>query len=286
MKKIFLLCIFSVLAYGEKKEPKACEFLLINPSLRSVACGGAGGGAMGDISGAHLNPASIIGLLDGEIKFIHSELLSDLSYEFIGYGVRFSKGALSLSGCGIHMPKIEGRKVNKEPFDYQAYDIAIIFTLAKETRYGAIGTNVKMFEEVIEEEKKITYGLDLGWLYQKKNVGIGASIANIGPRFRLIEEPFPLPLVFRTGFSFRTNRANIFLDLRNENEVSLHLGTELMLNKFFILRGGISQDEASRFTGGFCIRKGKLLFDYSYVFSEYRKILGDIHHFSLGFILK
>jgi len=285
MKKILLFLLISTLSFGKTiGKPKAGEFLLVNPDLRSTGCGGTGVSAEGGVSSAYLNPASLIGIKDGEIVFIHSEWIDDLKYEFIGYGDRLTDSIVSLSLCGLHMPKIKGRKPNKEPFDYTAYDISVIFSYAKIIKYGALGINVKMIEEKIEEKASIGYGVDIGGLYQGKRIGFGASVANIGPGLMFIKEEGDLPLVARAGVSFRTGKGRFLFEIKNEidENPSFHFGTELLLDSM-LLRLGASTDPKLSYTAGFKMKYGGYFFDYVYALPEDKDELGQTHTFSLGF---
>lgn len=235
------------------------------------------------VSSIYLNPASIIGIEYEEVIFVHNEWIDDISYDVVGYGKKKGNRTFALMGLWLHMPKIEGRKPNREVLDYEAYDFSLVFTYAKKVSYGILGGSIKSILSRIEEQNAKGYAVDIGWLFEKENFNMGASISNLGPKLQFKNESSSLPLIFRIGISFEDKRGRDLFNVVKETgePFSLHLGGEFPLKRYpiFLRIGGYTDlKENNRIGGGFGIEYKNTFFDYAYL--PFEDVLGNIHSVS------
>jgi len=273
-----------------------CAFLKIGVGARQIGMGGANVALANDVNAIYWNPAGLAQLNKREFGAMHNEWIVDFKYDFLAYIHPLKKGLIKNSfpgaiGGGLiyfNMGEFEGRdEYRNKTNPYTAHDAAGIVSYAqKVSRRLNLGVSLKYIHEKIEIEKAQGIAFDFGALYHTgiKNLNLGFTVQNLGPKMKFIEEPFSLPLVLTAGIAYTYYGLNLACDIRwqpIEERTNISLGTEYWPFKIFALRAGYlthfltsnlkfapRDDVLGKFYGlgaGFGFRLGDIGIDYAFV---------------------
>ncbi len=286
----YYFIIFITSVYGSAGNTGA-EFLLIDVSAKTASMGSAHVAVAGNINAVSWNPAGLSLIKGKEISTTYAKWLSDIRWEFIGYGHSTEKfGTFGISAIYLHMDDIEGRSLNgKKADDFSAYDLSANFSYGnKISKNISLGTSVKFIKQSIEDETANGIAFDLGGLYEISNTNLilGGALLNLGPKMKFVKEEYSMPLTLNFGIGYKFNLAVFALEIKhrlNDKFTSLSIGTEYCLREFFALRGGYllknkNQNEVYDGLGaGLGFKLNKYQLDYAFVpFAN----LGNTHRIS------
>jgi len=239
----------------ERAGTTGATFLKIEAGARPVAMGGAFVAVADDANTTYWNPAGLVQLKEREITAMHNEWLEDIRYEFLGYAQPI-KSERRTQGFGVslmclYMSGLEERTTETiEPEGtFAAYDIALAGAYACTVgRAVAIGANMKLIHQKIEDESAWSGAIDIGLLYRppgskrtfsEGGLQLGFAVQNIGPGIKFIEESDPLPLNIKAGiaknFELRQIKSKLTLALDVnapiDNVPNGHFGVEFVYKK-------------------------------------------------------
>lgn len=328
--KYFLLFLsFTALVYGQSKTGTTIgQVLKIAPDTRVAALGNAGVSLHGSAATAFFNPASLGRLEKSSVQFTYSKWLADIQYNFGTAAIKVrSLGTLLLQVTALNSGEIDVRTVSQplgtgELYSVTAFSMGLGIGRMLTDRVS-VGMQLNYLRETIWHSSLADVSLNLGVQYQLFPQGptLGASISNFGPRAayngrdlyldydfnpdkygdndqlpaELRTETFPLPTMFRVGFSVpfnlsESNRLLVAVDAihPNDNGESLNVGGEWLLFENVALRGGYRNSFLQDAEGGLVLGAGlrfrlsgyTLHFDYAW--ADYG-ILKQTQRFSLGF---
>ncbi len=206
-------------------------FLQIDPAAKPAAMGGAFTATTGDIDALAYNPAGIAGINRWEASFTHAEWLVDTRYDYLGYGHTTRLGTFGLSAIRMSYGDLEGRSVSRQQTaNFSAYDSAYTLAYANTIGdYASLGGAVKILERKIDSDRASSYAMDFGAVRRLTGTPaqVGASVLNIGPGTRFIDQTDPLPLTLTVGTLYRGSarwQANIDLRHLPHDKVTTALG--------------------------------------------------------------
>jgi len=160
---IFLLCLtFYSTLYGidEKAGTTGFQFLRIGIGARQISMGETSCAVAGDVNTVFWNPAGLSQIKEPGIGLSHNQWLADISEQsIIGvYPTEF--GNFGAGVLYLHMDEFTGYDIDSEgePVripNFTAYDVAGIFSYSRSFWNVPLGINLKIFQEKLENEKKI-----------------------------------------------------------------------------------------------------------------------------------
>lgn len=240
MHKIFGISAFiAVLSLTAMAQSEAgAIWLLINPGARYDGMGEAGSAFTDDAYATYYNPAALGYLRNRELGLTHvnwlPNLASDIYYDFLSYHQHF-KNIGTLGGNIILLNLGEQLRMDERANylgTFSSYMMALSASYGTAlTRNSALGINIKMVHQHLTErgagaEKGKGYStnfcFDIGYLKKQfllKNLTLGATIANIGPKIAFIDyaQADPMPTNLKLGFAFKFggeyNRVTIAYDV-------------------------------------------------------------------------
>jgi hypothetical protein len=228
------------------------DWLARYSGARTVGLGSAYVAAADAAVGVLWNPATI-GLLDrNELMFETSRLFEDTSV----YGLSLAVPGRRIPGLGFSVIALRSgefektNELNESMGTFENGETAFLFTASKHvgTRF-ALGTNLKVVQQSLEESSASGFGMDLGGLVNvTPSLRLGVSFLNVGgPSLRLRETDEKYPVDMRGGFALRLfgGRGLLSAELgqRGESPVRMHAGAEYWIQNSLALRVGF---DASR----------------------------------------
>jgi hypothetical protein len=111
----------------------------------------------------------------------------------------------------------------------------------------AIGANLKLISEFLDNESITTWAVDFGTMYNIgiRNLKFAMMITNFGPNAKYISEEFSMPTAFKIGaiieaFNFRNNSLKITVEGAhpNDNVEQVSIGGEYIFREVLALRAG------------------------------------------------
>ncbi len=238
------------------------SFLNIGTDARAMSMGNAFTGMASGISAIHYNPSGIAGLQEKEFQASHSEWMSGMHYECMGFaspveisiGDAFeTKGAAGISLIYFSTGEIERRSLSGEKLEgnYSASDMALAFSYGQKlNNRTALGMNFKIISQTIDTENAGGFAVDLGSTHKTSVPGLSLGIAmrNLGPQMRFIQADYRLPLELSIGGTFMSRDINgytIGMDISYqpfEERTNISFGGEYNFNSIFSFRTGYSLD--------------------------------------------
>jgi len=302
MKRFFfaLMVAVSVLSifqnvYAGEPGTSGFVFLRLGNGARASGMGEAFTAISDDATGIYFNPAGLAGIEGVELNVTHSEWLMGIRFEQLSFANEMFGGTVGLNFTGVYygkMDRYENYPSLTPDGTFSPYDLAF------STCYGtdilpnlSIGASLKMIYEKIDFESATGWALDIGLLHKSmiKGLTLGASILNLGPQAKFVEEKFYPPFQLRVGASYRY--ANELLKgslilasdavFPNDSDAKLHLGLEYNYRTYVSMRVGYKANYyVQGATMGIGVQYQKLRFDYAYMPLEYS--VGNSHRFSLS----
>jgi hypothetical protein len=332
-----LLVVFHIASHAQTVSgvgTTAASFLKIGVGARALGMGEAYATQAEDITGLYWNAAGLARLNRIQILLNHFDYIHDLYYDFGGVAVPL--GSLGTFGFFIQylgMPDIERTTVefpegNGEQVSANSIAAGISYARALTDRF-AIGGSVKYVQEKIWNCQASVMAFDVGLMYRTffKNIKIGMAITNFGSDMQMTgrdllvqhditelyagnsetnnahldTDQFPLPILFRVGFS--ANIAEDFLGLSkydwvvavdaihpNDDHESVNVGSELQILNLVALRAGYrhlyleDREGGPTFGFGLHFNMGNTSINFDYANIDYGRL--DKHNkFSLIFSL-
>ena len=236
------------------------EWLMQYTSARTLGLGGAFVATADDPLGVLWNPAGLSAMDQNEVRFENARLFEQTSINAFGLAVPGSW----LPSFGITMVSLGSGDfertddMNSPLGTFKNGETAYLFTVARAfSPRLALGTNLKLVQQTVEDFSAQGFGMDLGATYDlTPTVRVGMSIANLaGPNLKLRDVEEPYPVQFRGGAAAQVfNGRGMVTAQVDQSEglgARLHAGAEYWLQPGIGLRVGF--DDAYG-TGGFSYR--------------------------------
>ncbi|MFA5779822.1 MAG: PorV/PorQ family protein [Elusimicrobiota bacterium] len=301
MKKnlLFIFVVFLLpTVYTLLPANTGASFLNIGTSARAISMGGAYVGVADDANAISYNPAGLSQLNRNEITAQHTEWISDIKHDFFAGAFPLQNSTIGISVVALTQGKLEGRDENRNKTEsFAAYDVATTISYSKKMNEKVkLGTNIKLIQQKIEDERATGVAIDLGTLYNTaiKNLTVGFSFQNLGPKMTFISEGYDLPLTATVGLGYTFKKAVTFaFDIKRkiiDNKTEVSFGTEYTPINILALRAGYlvmnkstsEQMDASGFSGfGGGLGLRILNFSTDYAFVPYGD-LGNTHRVSFS----
>ncbi len=276
-------------AISSKAGETGASFLKIGVSARASAMGEAFCAVADDVSSIYYNPAGLTQIKQRTFALMHTDWLEEVNYEFLAYAEPYNNDrAFGISLNYLGMSKMKIKDINNQTLgDFGARDLALSIAYAKKLKETLFaGVNLKFIQQELEEEISSSSAIDVGILYKKEDLSLGACISNLGTKIKFIKKEEKLPLNFKIGLGYKllNNRAILALDINQptDNDINFGIGTEYQVTNNLFVRAGYKNDSGNGLSlgCGFIARN----FQVDYSFLPYER-LGDVHRFSLQFKL-
>jgi hypothetical protein len=272
------------------------QFLRLGAGARPVAMGGAYTAVADDVNGPQYNAAGIAWAKHKEAIASYIDYLEGISYSYIGYIHPLKNG----SALGLALAYLDSGSIDQTDLAgstigaFSSTQSLLLLTYARTVGSKmSWGTNLKVFQQKIEEEKANGYALDFGAMYRFwPRLTFGVSVQNLGPGVKFVQEKDPLPLTVKAGAAYifvedvLTLSTDAKYQPKENSKVSENVGLEYWVNQNLALRVGYDTANISdieNFNGitaglGFQVSG----FNLHYAWMPYG-ILGDTHRISVGF---
>lgn len=297
---IALILIFFCTLPVKAQLASGAQFLRMNIGSEAQGMGNAYTAVALSANGMHHNPAGMGFGINRELMLFHSQWFQDISVENITFMYPFTtRWSLGTSLSFLHMPELTRYEVDPTTGGPIETGTFRVYNMVATTGIGfrisdnvSMGTNVKFFQEQLENVTASGVAFDVGLLTRIPNTGLrlGAAVQHIGPPVKYIEKSETLPLTYKAGMALKLPGSNstIAVDVAKTEGEELQIlpGIEWGLSDNFFMRGGYQFDqlsEADGFTAGF----GLQLMDnhkINYVYVPYGD-LGDTHRAEVVFHL-
>ncbi len=238
-------------------------------SARALGLGGAFVGAADDASSVVWNPAGLAMLVPNEVRFETARLFEDTSMNAFNFAVPGSKlPTFGLSVVSLRSGEFERTNELNDPLGtFSEGETAYLFTVARNVNPRlALGGNVKLVRQSVEDFQSGGVGFDLGGIYDiSPTFRVGASVLNLGgPNITLRDSKETYPVEFRGGFAATMFNGRGLLtaevDQASGPGVRLRGGSEYWVQPMLALRVGYDDASAG---GGMSYRfGGHYQFDY------------------------
>jgi hypothetical protein len=238
-------------------------------TARTLGLGGAFVAVADEATAVAWNPAGLALLVPNELRFETARLFEDTSINAFNFAVpgnrlpSFGLSVLSLSSGDFQRTN----ELNDPLGSFKQTETAYIFSMAKNinTRF-ALGTNVKLVRQSVEEFSGTGFGFDLGAIYAvTPSVKVGVSAMNLGgPNLTLRDTKETFPIEVRAGFSavVLNGRGLLTAELDQADGPGMRFrgGSEYWVQPMIGLRVGMNEQEPA---GGLSYRfMNKYQFDY------------------------
>ena len=262
------------------------EWLVRYTTARTLGLGGAYVGVADDPLGILWNPAGLSGMDQNELRFENARLFEETSTNAFSFAVPGSW----LPSFGITMLSLSSGEFQKtndmnDPLGtFKNGETAYLFTMSKAfSPRLALGTNLKLVQQTVEEFKAGGVGFDLGgWYDVTPSIRVGATVANIGgPSIQLRDVAETYPMTIRGGAAARVLQGRglvaIQLDQAGDLGTRLHAGAEYWIQSLVALRVGFDNAYG---TGGVTYRFAP---QYQIDYGVADQALGMTHRIGLSY---
>lgn len=236
------------------------EWMSSYSTARTLALGGAYVAVADDPLGVLWNPAGLSAMDQNELRFENARLFEDTSINGFGFAVPGSW----LPSFGLTMLSLgsgEFQRTNdlNDPLGtFRNTETAYLFTMSKAfSRRFAIGTNLKLVQQSVEDFSAGGFGVDVGgWYHLTPYLRLGAAVSNLaGPTITLrdVAETYPLHLRGGAALQVLDGRGLVTAQLDQSEGMGtrMHAGAEYWIGSGMALRVGFDNDYE---TGGFSYR--------------------------------
>ncbi|MEW6618677.1 MAG: PorV/PorQ family protein [bacterium] len=291
MRRIVICCMLVVLllvlvaeTYAGSAGSTGGAFLRIGMGARAIGIGSAFTSIADDVSSIYWNPAGLSKLKYKEALFMHTQWVTDIKSEYLAQAQPLKYGGYGVSLLYLYTTDIRRNKLGKESGSFNNYDSCVTLAYGYKLNSNiSLGLSLKIISGCLDTTKANSYCIDIGGLYKRDNLRLGAVIQNLGLGMKFRDESDPMPINFKLGAGYKLLDKNLTLavdiDKPIDDNISIKLGTEYSYKDTIIGRIGyqIGRDVGGLSTGiGFKFRDYKL--DYAFV--PYDK-LGNTHRISL-----
>ena len=238
-------------------------------TARTIGLGGAFVGVADEASGVVWNPAGLAQLVPNELRFETARLFEDTSINAFNFAVPGNKlPSFGLTIVSLTSGSFEKTNELNDPLGtFKEGETAYIFSMAKSVNTRlAIGTNVKLARQSVEDFTGTGVGFDLGGIFSlTPAIKVGASVLNLGgPNITLRDSKETYPIEFRAGFSAQVLRGRGLLTAEVDQSqgpgIRFRSGTEYWVQPSIGLRIGMDDQDPA---GGLSYRfAGRYQFDY------------------------
>jgi hypothetical protein len=238
-------------------------------TARTLGLGGAFVGVADEATAVVWNPAGLATLVPNELRFETARLFEDTSINALDFAVPGNKlPSFGISIVSLNSGNFDRTNELNDPLgSFSEGETAYIFSMAKgiNPRF-AVGTNVKLIRQSVEESSANGVGFDLGTIFSvRPNLKVGLSVLNLGgPNLTLRDTKETYPTEFRGGFSaILLNGRGLLsaeVDQASGPGTRFRAGSEYWVQPQIGLRVGMDDQEPA---GGLSYRfMGKYQFDY------------------------
>lgn len=261
------------------------EWLSSYLGARTAGIGGAFVAAADEPVGVVWNPAGLSVLYQNEIYAESAVLFENTSIHGLSLAIPGRRlPSFGLTILSLRSGEFERTNELNEPLgEFNEGDMAFLLSTSKNiTTRLALGANVKIIRQSVEDFSGSGVGVDLGALYDVTPwLRIGGSLLNIGGptlTLRSVDEDFPVEARGGLAMKFLSGRGLLSgeVDHRSGADLTLRAGTEFWVHPNMALRLGYADDVA----GGFSYKiTPAMRMDYSAADAE----LGVTHRFGLSY---
>lgn len=291
---VLLLLIVSGGARAGEPGNSGFVFLRLGNGARASGMGEAFTAVADGATSIYWNPAGMAGVEGVELSVTHTEWLVDIRLEQVSVVNEMFGGAVGLSFAGMFygdMDRYDNYPSLVPNGTFAPYDLAVSGGYARDILPNlAVGASIKFIYAKIDFESARGWALDIGVTHKTMVEGLtlAASILNLGPQTKFVEEKFYPPLQLRGGIAYRYDseaiRGNVILAsdviFPNDGDAKVHFGGEYNYGSFLSVRGGYKANYYIQgATFGLGVTYKSLRFDYGWMPMEFE--LGDSHRFSL-----
>ncbi len=301
----FFLCAFLFSKANSKNDQSGTSglsFLKLGGGARSVGMGEAYCAQSREVASPFWNPAAIAGGKETRISLTHLQWFQDITAEYLSFvtGAGENTFGLSLSLGKVADIQKRGEVPTAEPLAlFEAHDVVFSFSYARDlTKICAIGVSIKWIYERIDIASASGLGLDFGGIFSPfarkrdstmQGLRLGAAVLNLGAKMKFEEKSFNLPTLVKAGLSYTMERKRLKSEFTlgldvvkpRDDEVKLHLGGEVALQKMLKLRLGYQLGyEEKDLSFGLGIRYRNCSLDYAFL--PYGSGFDDLHCISLN----
>lgn len=238
-------------------------------TARALGLGGAFVGTADDASSVVWNPAGLATLVPNEVRFETAQLFEDTYVHALNFAVPGNRlPSFGLSIVTLRSGEFERTNELNDPLGtFREVETAYIFTMSRNINPRfALGTNVKLVTQTVEDFSGTGVGFDVGAIMDvTPTIRVGASILNVGgPSLTLRDTKETYPIEFRGGFSAAVLRGRGLLTAEVDQSqgpgVRFRGGSEYWVQPSFALRVGLDDQHPA---GGMSYRfAGNYQFDY------------------------
>ncbi len=297
MKKVIIIVsIFSVLSPVYSQNDGAgntgLAFLKLGVTSRAISLGESVVSSTEDASATFYNPAALTMGTDVNILFMHNEQIVGIRTEYLAAKFRVNRVSLGLSLNNTSVSDIEVREIPGAPLEtFSAQNFAFGLSGAYEiNEMLQVGLTAKFLYEKIYIDNASGYAVDIGGLYSRENLSVGASFANFGSMSELRSESSKLPASVRFGASYLIALPTVNGGLRigadgfkvfDGGNFHVNGGAEFTYKDLLSIRIGYQSGyENKNLTTGIGLRYRAFNLDYAFV--PYRYTLGSSHTLTIG----
>ncbi|HSG27737.1 MAG TPA: PorV/PorQ family protein [Candidatus Krumholzibacterium sp.] len=270
-------------------------FLRLGNGARAGGMGEAYTAVSDEATSIYWNPAGMASVEGVEMNVTHSEWLLDIRFEQVSVVNEMLGGAVGLGFTGVYYGDMDryGEFPSLTPDGtFAPYDLALSAGYARDILPNlSAGAAVKLIYEKIDFESATGYAFDFGLTHKSRIEGLtlAASMLNLGPEAKFVEERFYPPFQLRLGGAWQkeneTLRGRLILAadavFPNDGDSKMHMGMEYTYDRRLAVRLGYKSGyHVQGATMGLGVFYRNLRFDYAY--GAISDELGDIHRFSIN----
>jgi hypothetical protein len=236
------------------------EWLMQYAGARTLGLGGAFVATANDPFGVLWNPAGLSMMNQNELRFENAMLFEDTQINGAGISIPGSRlPSFGLTMLSLHSGGFERtNELNDALGTFDEGQTAWLLTMSKGfTPRLAIGANVKLVQESVEDSKGGGVGFDLGGIMAlTPTLRAGVSLLNVGGpgvKLRDVEESWPMQMRGGLALTMFDGRGLVTVQLDQSNGLGtqFHAGSEYWLMPTFALRMGVDDAQG---TGGVSYR--------------------------------
>jgi hypothetical protein len=270
-------------------------FLRLGNGARAGAMGEAFTAVANDATSIYYNPAGMAGADGVDLNVSHSEWLLDMRFEQVSVVNEMLGGAVGLNFTGVFygaMDRYSDYPALVPDGTFSPYDLSCSAGYATDVLPNlSAGVSAKLIYEKIDFESATGWAVDLGIVHRSMIEGLtlAASMLNLGPQAKFVEEKFYPPFQLKGGAAYRYDAdwlmGNVIVAtdavFPNDGTAKLHMGMEYNYRTFVSVRAGYKANYALQGPSfGFGVAYRNLKFDYAFMPVE--NVFGDIHRFSVN----
>jgi hypothetical protein len=248
-------------------------FLRLGNGARAAGMGEAFTAIADDATSIYYNPAGMAGV-------VLDEMLG---------------GAVGLSFTGVYygsMDRYPDYPALVPDGTFAPYDLSFAAGYAMDVLPNlSAGVTAKLIHERIDFESATGWAIDAGVVHRSRIKGLtfAASMLNLGPEAKFVEEKFYPPFQIRGGASYRYDADWLQGDVivatdavfPNDGDAKLHMGMEYNYRQLLSVRAGYKANYYTQGpTLGLGINYRSMRFDYA--FMPMQNSLGDSHRLSIN----